>query len=113
MDVFAVFLVTGDADGSAVHDLQGIAKTPQAASAFVRDQFDDADAERDLVHDSMNRTNNFTFHGPRDKTRPYCGFGAFGGYIVEAMPLIDAVPPQGPHFAVEKVNVRTVHAKRQ
>jgi hypothetical protein len=113
MDVYAIFLATGDTDDAAVHDLVGIARTPEAAAAFIREQFDDADSKRDLVHDGMTPDNDFTFYGPRDKTRQQCGYGLFGGYVVEAVPLFDVVSLKGPHFTVEKSNVRTLHAQRQ
>ena len=48
--VYAVFCVTGDTDGVAVHDLVGIARTRHAASEIIQEQFDDTHAERDLVH---------------------------------------------------------------
>jgi hypothetical protein len=114
MDVYAVFLVTGDTDDAAVYDLVAIAKSPQAADVWVRNNFDDADSAPDLVHASMNLVNQFTYHGPRNKTRPQCGYGLFGGYVVEAMPLFDVAGLKGPHFTLEKNNnVRTLHAQQQ
>jgi hypothetical protein len=37
MDVYAVFCVTGDTDGVAVHDLVGIARTRHAASEIIQE----------------------------------------------------------------------------
>src|SRR5437588_5751151 len=83
MEVFTVFCVTGDGTGCTIYDLVGIARTAHGASVIVRDQFDEADAERDLVHASMSADNNFTFFGDRAKTRQSCRWGDFGGYVVE------------------------------
>ena len=89
MEVFTVFCVTGVSVGCTVYDLVGIARTAHGASVIVRDQFDEADAERDLVHESMSPDNNFIFFGDRAKTRQSCPWGVFGGYIVENTRLQD------------------------
>jgi hypothetical protein len=111
MDVFMVFCVTGDGDECPVYDLVGVARTTHAASFLIREQHNDDLDDTDLVHESMSADNNFTFFGDRVKTKQSCRWGVFGGYIVEAVPLIEAAPLQGPHF--EKANVRTLHAERQ
>jgi hypothetical protein len=113
MEVFTVFCVTGDGDDCPVYDLVGVARTAEAASVLIRDQLATDLDDTDLVHEGMSPDNNFTFFGDRAKTRQSCQWGVFGGYIVETMPLIEAMPLQGPHFAAEKVNVRTLHAERQ
>jgi hypothetical protein len=94
-------------------DLVGVARTAQGASVLIHAQLATDLDDTDLVHESMSQDNDFTFFGDRAKTRQSCRWGVFGGYIVEAMPLVEAVPLQGPHFAAEKVNVRTLHAERQ
>jgi hypothetical protein len=85
MKVHAVFSVTGDSEGNPVHDLIAIAETAYAASKIIWDQLEDADFERDLVHESMNVENSFTFFGARDKTKRSCRWGTFGGYVVEML----------------------------
>jgi len=68
----------------------GIGRTIHATCKIVRDDLGNApDGERDPIHVCMTADNNFIFFGPREKSRGRCGFGAMGGYVVEAIPIQD------------------------
>jgi hypothetical protein len=89
--VYVVFSVCGDGDSYSSFDLEGVSFSLDGARGIVVRSEAETEwpvpRDMELVHKSMRKNNHYTFVGSRkDKSiNDICGYGCFGGYIIEEM----------------------------
>lgn len=86
--VFALFRSFGEGDCHTCFDLISVCDSTQSAHKIIGTLiWTELEAINDIVHKNMRFTNNYTYIGNRTDCKKDCGFGIFGGFVIEKMQI--------------------------